>query len=210
MNRQASSVIVGNVYDKYGTHNPIARWLMQGFLDAVSELYLSVRPERVLEVGCGEGHLAQHLIRLAHRPKVFEACDLSLEHLTPRLDEQIIFAEADIYDLPFGDGSFDLVVCCEVLEHLEFPNRGLAEVCRVSGQTVLISAPREPIWRLLNLLRGKYWRDLGNTPGHVRHFSRAGLIRWLSTTLDISEIRTPLPWTVIVGQLRPPLKSPTT
>ena len=202
MKRSAATVIVGNVYDKYTTRNPIARRLMQGFLDAVSELYVSVRPERVLEVGCGEGHLAQHLINLPYRPNVFQGCDLSLEQLAPSLDKQLVFEKADIYDLPYGDASFDLVVCCEVLEHLEFPSRGLAEICRVSGRAVLISTPREPLWRLLNLARGKYWRNWGNTPGHVQHFSRSGLIRWLGASLEISQIRSPWPWIVIVGQLR--------
>ncbi len=75
MNSPASPTIIGNVYDKYGTNNPIARLMMQGFLRAVSQLYLSVRPRRVLEVGCGEGHLSQHLIRLAHAPEVFQGCD---------------------------------------------------------------------------------------------------------------------------------------
>jgi ubiquinone/menaquinone biosynthesis C-methylase UbiE len=203
-----SPVVVGNVYDKYGTKNPIARWLMRGFLDAVSELYLAVRPERVLEVGCGEGHLAQHLISLSHQPKVFQACDFSLKHLAPHLDSRLIFSEADIYKLPFGDRSFDLVVCCEVLEHLEFPNLGLAEICRVSEGALLISTPREPLWRLLNLLRGKYWQRLGNTPGHVQHFSQSGLLRWLGSTVEVGEIRTPLPWTVIIGQLRSGSKKP--
>jgi len=202
MSNRAAPVIVGNVYDKYGTRNPVARWLMRGFLDAVSELYLSVRPERVLEIGCGEGRLAQYLISLSHRPQVFHACDLSLDQLAPNLDKRLEFSTTDIYNLPFESASFDLIVCCEVLEHLEFPDRGLAEIARVSSRSVLISTPREPLWRLLNLLRGKYWRSLGNTPGHLQHFSQLGLIRRLSDHLEISQIRTPVPWTIIIGQLR--------
>lgn len=202
MNLQALPTIVGNVYDKYATSNPIARWLMQGFLAAVSQLYLSVRPNRVLEVGCGEGHLSQHLMNLAHTPQLFQACDLSLSQLASGLDERLTFCEADIYKLPFEDASFDLVICCEVLEHLEFPDRGLSEICRVSRGAILVSTPREPLWRCLNLLRGKYWGEWGNTPGHVQHFSRSGLERLLATALEIREIRSPLPWTVIVGHVR--------
>jgi ubiquinone/menaquinone biosynthesis C-methylase UbiE len=202
MNSQASPTIIGNIYDKYKTSNPIARIMMQRFLRAVSQLYLSTRPGRVLEVGCGEGHLSQHLIKLAHAPEVFQACDLSLVELASGLDERLSFCEADIYKLPFEDASFDLVICCEVLEHLEFPNQGLFEICRVSRRAVLISTPREPLWRCLNLLRGKYLNALGNTPGHVQHFSKSGLLRLLSPALDICEIRTPLPWTVILGHRR--------
>ncbi len=126
----------------------------------------------------------------------------SLAELADGLDERLRFREADIYKLPFEDATFDLVICCEVLEHLEFSDRGLLEICRVSRRAVLVSTPREPLWRCLNLLRGKYWRDLGNTPGHVQHFSKSDLLRLLAPSLDIHEIRTPLPWTVVLGHLR--------
>ena len=69
--------IVGNVYDKYGTRNPIARALMRGFTGAVTDLYLGTGARSVLEVGCGEGRLAHHLIQAA-RPARFEACDVEL------------------------------------------------------------------------------------------------------------------------------------
>ena len=202
MSARDSTVIVGNVYDKYGTRNPVARHLMRGFLTAVSELYLQARPRRVLEIGCGEGLLAQHLIGLGHQPDAFHACDLNLETLAPNLDERLTFCEADVYRLPFDDMSFDLVVCCEVLEHLQFPDRGIAEICRVSSAAVLVSTPREPLWRLLNILRGKYWKSLGNTPGHVQHFSQLGLLRRLEAALEITECRAPLPWTVVLGRVR--------
>jgi ubiquinone/menaquinone biosynthesis C-methylase UbiE len=202
MSGRQASVIVGNVYDKYATSNPIARRLMQGFLGAVSELYLSVRPRRVLEVGCGEGHLAQHLVSLSHCPDAFHACDVSLEAVAPGLDSRLTFSAADVYDLPFTDSSFDLVVCCEVLEHLEFPDRALSEIGRVAARDVLISTPREPLWRILNLLRGKYWRDLGNTPGHVQHFSQSRLLRRISAVFDVREVRAPLPWIIVMGRVR--------
>lgn len=194
--------IVGNVYDKYGTRNPIARRLMKGFLAAVSDLYLSVRPERVLEVGCGEGRLAQHLISLDHSPSRFEACDLSLDKLAPGLDPRIRFSTASIYDLPYENAQFDLVVCCEVMEHLDAPARGLSEIVRVSSGWLLVSTPREPVWRALNLVRGRYLTALGNTPGHVQHFSRSGLLRLLARELDPSAVRTPVPWTVVLGRKR--------
>jgi ubiquinone/menaquinone biosynthesis C-methylase UbiE len=195
-------VIVGNVYDKYGSKNTIARALMGGFLRAVSDLYGSVRPRSVLEVGCGEGRLAQHLIERGPRPERFEACDLELGTLAPDLDPLIHFREASIYQLPYADGELDLVVCCEVLEHLETPERGLAELTRVARRAVLLSTPREPLWRALNLLRGKYWRDFGNTPGHVQHFGSRALVALAERKLDLIERRQPIPWTVLLGRVR--------
>ena len=193
---------VGNVYDKYTTRNPFARWLVNGFLRSVAELYGQVNARSVLEVGCGEGHLAQYLLSRGPRPDRFEACDLNLDHLATGLDPALEFREASIYELPWPDRSFELVVCCEVLEHLRDPLRGLRELARVSSRAVLLSAPREPAWRLLNLARGRYWAALGNTPGHIQHFSRGALQRLVSSALDIRQVRTPTPWTVLLGTRR--------
>ncbi len=201
----ASDVIVGNVYDKYGTKNPIARALMAGFLSAVSDLYGRARPRTVLEVGCGEGKLATRLIQLPQipAPEKFIACDLELGKLASDVDPRIQFQEADVYKLPFESNAFDLVICCEVLEHLERPAAGLREVSRVSKEWVLMSTPREPLWRMLNMVRGKYWADLGNTPGHVQHFGQRELVALAAAELEVSEKRAPLPWTVILGRKKP-------
>lgn len=196
--------VLGNYEDKYSSRNPIARWLVAGFLDAVTELFERAGPEgkTVLEVGCGEGKLATHLLRHAKAPARYLATDVSLDaikgDLHPRMETQV----ASIYELPFEDRSFDIVVCCEVLEHLEQPERGLAEVSRVARDKVLISTPWEPVWRAMNMARGKYLRDLGNTPGHVQHFSRRGLEALASKHMELLEKRRPLPWTVLLGRTR--------
>jgi SAM-dependent methyltransferase len=193
--------VLGNNEAKYAHPNPIARWLVAGFQRAVGELYLQTCPESVLDVGCGEGLLADHLIRL-RRPARFDACDVDLGRLAPGLHPDLNFQAASVYHLPYPDKSVDLVVCCEVLEHLHDPAAGLAELARVARRHVLLSTPWEPVWRLLNLARGRYVRDLGNTPGHVQHFSRGALIRLAETRLRVAAVRRPLPWTVILGETR--------
>lgn len=192
--------LVGNHYDKYGTRNPVARWLMQRFLRSVGEHYLALAPSSVLEVGCGEGRLANHLRALGPAPDRFEACDLSLACLAPEVDPSIQFSEASIYDLPWPTRSFELVVACEVLEHLEEPRRALSELRRVARSWLLLSAPREPLWRVLNLLRGSYWSDWGNTPGHVQHFGRASLVRLVSEQSTVVKSTGPLPWTIVTAR----------
>jgi len=192
--------IVGNHYDKYGTLNPIVRALMRGFTGAVTDLYLETGATSVLEVGCGEALLADHLIRAA-RPAQFEACDVALRP-APGIDPQIVLREASIYGLPYPDASFDLAVACEVLEHLADPAAGLAELARVARRHVLISTPWEPVWRLMNLARGRYIGALGNTPGHLQHFSRRAVTDLAATKLSNLRVRRPLPWTVILGDVR--------
>ena len=61
---------------------------------------------------------------------------------------------------------------------------------------MLVSVPREPLWRGLNMARGAYLRDLGNTPGHLNHWSKrefAGLLRRYG---EVVELRSPFPWTM--------------
>jgi len=194
--------VLGNFEDKYASRNPIAKRLVSGFLDAVTELFVLADPrgKTVLEVGCGEGKLATRLIRHAPAPARYLATDVALDAISPEIDARIETAVASAYALPFASASFDIVVCCEVLEHLEDPARGLAEVARVARERVLISTPWEPVWRAMNMARGKYLRALGNTPGHIQHFSRQGLEQLAATQLDIQAVRTPLPWTVILGE----------
>jgi ubiquinone/menaquinone biosynthesis C-methylase UbiE len=192
--------VVGNFYDKYGSRNPVERALMGAFLRAVTGFYTRVAPATVLEVGCGEGRLAQHLVTHGPRPMRFVACDLELTAVKTQLDGLIELREASIYALPFEDASFDLVVCCEVLEHLGEPGRALAEVARVARRGVIVSTPREPLWRAMNMMRGKYLRDLGNTPGHVQHFSRRGLRALVETKLRVVDGRSPIPWTVLLAE----------
>lgn len=195
--------IVGNTYDKYTTRNPVARYLMRNFLDSVTSLYNEIKPTSVLEIGCGEGRLIQHLVSNAKvKPEAIMASDVSLEHLSNNLNSKIEFFEGSIYELPFENGQYDLVVCCEVMEHLEKPANGLAEISRIANKAVLLSTPWEPIWRIMNLMRGKYLFNLGNTPGHIQHFSRSGLIELAQTQLDVISTRTPLPWTIILGKPR--------
>jgi ubiquinone/menaquinone biosynthesis C-methylase UbiE len=192
--------VLGNFYDKYGSKNPVERVLMGAFLRAVTGFYTRVAPATVLEVGCGEGRLAQHLVTRGPRPNRFVACDLELTAAATDLDPIIELREASIYALPFEGASFDLVVCCEVLEHLGEPERGLAEVARVARRGVIVSTPREPLWRAMNMMRGKYLRDLGNTPGHVQHFSRRGLRALVETKLRVVDGRSPVPWTVLLAE----------
>jgi hypothetical protein len=72
---------------------------------------------------------------------------------------------------------------------------------RVTRRHLLVSVPREPLWRALNLARGAYIAQLGNTPGHVNHWSRGGFGRLLSRYGDVVELRTPFPWTMALVRI---------
>jgi len=90
-------------------------------------------------------------------------------------------------------------VGAEVLEHLEDPRVALREIQRTAAGYVLLSVPREPVWRAMNLARFAYWRDLGNTPGHLQHWSSGAFVNLVRAFFEILEVRRPLPWTVVLA-----------
>ena len=100
--------------------------------------------------------------------------------------------------LPFADGEFDAATAIEVLEHVPDPEATVAEMARVAERWVLVSVPREPLWRVINMGRGAYWRTLGNTPGHVNHWSKRAFVSMLSRHGKVEQVRSPMPWTMLL------------
>ena len=101
-------------------------------------------------------------------------------------------------DLPFAAGEFDLVTAIEVLEHVPDPEHTVAEMARCAGRHMLVSVPREPLWRGLNMARGAYIKDLGNTPGHLNHWSKRSFVAMLEQHGRVVEARSPFPWTMVL------------
>ena len=101
----------------------------------------------------------------------------------------------------FPDRSFDLAAAIEVLEHVPDPQHTLSEMARCAGRHLLVSVPREPLWRMLNMARGAYWPALGNTPGHLNHWSKRSFIELLSRQGEVVEVRSPFPWTMLLVRL---------
>jgi hypothetical protein len=91
-----------------------------------------------------------------------------------------------------------MATAIEVLEHVPEPEETLAEMARVAERYVLVSVPREPIWRMVNMARGAYWKTLGNTPGHVNHWTKVGFKSLLTQYGAVEEIRSPFPWTMLL------------
>jgi 2-polyprenyl-3-methyl-5-hydroxy-6-metoxy-1,4-benzoquinol methylase len=194
-------VVIGNAYDKYGSKNPVVRWMMNGFVTALSDLVAMAKPKSIHEIGCGEGYW---VLRWNEQGLNTRGCDFSNDVIEIARENAIgrglptsLFEPRSIYDLNSNQDSADLIVCCEVLEHLENPEAGLEALQRVVKKSLILSVPREPLWCALNLARGKYISCGGNTPGHIQHWSRAKFIRLVSKYFEVIEVRSPLPWTML-------------
>lgn len=205
------SIPVGNHYPKYHTKNPIARWLVNGFLDSFRELSRSTDARDALEVGCGEGHLSAILAGDGRSVRGIDISPAIIEQARSHPDNRTNgarFEVGSVYDLSADSDAAELVVCCEVMEHLEDPDRALSILARLARPYLLVSVPREPIWRMLNMARGRYLGDLGNTPGHVQHWSQRRFLDLLSRHVDVIAVRTPLPWTMALCRARPTAHDP--
>ena len=198
------AVPIGNVYDKYESSNPIARYLLEGFLSDLDEVWDLCGPGSQLDVGCGEGVLTERWAEMLDARRIvgmdLEDPELRKEWAT-RKRGNLSFVCGDAADLPFEDGQFDLVSAVEVLEHVKDPEAVVEELTRVASHHVLVSVPNEPLWRMLNMIRGSYWSALGNTPGHIQHWSRRSFVRLLEPHGEVVSVRTPLPWTMVLLRL---------
>ena len=199
--RDAEGTVTGNTYDKYGSTNPVVKRLMAGFERALGELFTQADPQSLLDVGCGEGVLTHRWAQqLEGRVVGLDLDDPELhaeweQRSCPNLEYRVMKAE----NLPFAEAEFELAAAIEVLEHVPDPEHTVAEMARVArGGHLLVSVPHEPLWRALNMARGAYLKDLGNTPGHLNHWSRKAFVTLLERHGTVEETRSPFPWTMLL------------
>ena len=200
----AEGTVTGNTYDKYGSSNPVVQRLMGAFERTLAELFAQADPQSLLDVGCGEAVLTHKWAQALDGKRVVgidlddpQLHELWKERQAPNLEYRVMKAE----NLPFADGEFDVATAIEVLEHVPDPAHTVAEMARVAKGHLLVSVPREPLWRGLNMARGAYIKQLGNTPGHLNHWSKRSFVDLLSRHGDVVQARSPFPWTMLLVRL---------
>ncbi len=208
MSLPPDDIPLGNYEDKYNAKNPISRFLVQNFIKNFRQLLDKKSGcHSIAEVGAGEGYLTGILRRsypLTTKIYVSDISDTVLDIARRDLaDKNIEFSIQYLEKLSYNNNVFDLIVCCEVLEHVQDPHKALSELYRVSNGYVILSVPDEPIWRILNIIRRKYIKNLGNTPGHINHWSRQEFIELVkSHDFKIDMVLKPFPWTMILAHRR--------
>jgi 2-polyprenyl-3-methyl-5-hydroxy-6-metoxy-1,4-benzoquinol methylase len=199
--RAADGTVTGNTYDKYNARNPLARLLQRGFERNLDDLLDSAEAGSLLDVGCGEGVLTQRWAK-ALAPRRVVGIDLDDPLLAAEWEQRgepnLTYIAQRAERLPFADGEFEVATAIEVLEHVPDPAHTVAEMARCASVYVLVSVPHEPLWRALNMARGAYWRSLGNTPGHVNHFTKAAIVSLCARHGEVVETRSPFTWTMVL------------
>jgi SAM-dependent methyltransferase len=154
---------------------------------------LAYRPATVLDAGCGRGFY----LRLLHElPGIREIYGVDTNETYLRAaaqhvrSERVGLARADITDLPFPDGRFDLVICSEVLEHVRDDDRALEELARVirPGGHLVITVPHRTFplaWDPLNWFLMRVW----GTHVPARHWWLAGIWADHERLYNVRELR---------------------
>ena len=187
--------------DKYKKANFIEKILLKNFFNTIKSI-IPENIESVAEIGCGAGISTEKLRGFFVDQQTFFASDLDPElvEMAKEKNKDVSFGVESIYDLKHVNGEFDLVFCLEVMEHLEEPEKALKEISRITKEYVIISVPREPLWRILNMARGSYWKNLGNTPGHINHWSKKGIAKFISKEFKVLKVCSSTPWTIVLAQ----------
>ncbi|HEY7485425.1 MAG TPA: class I SAM-dependent methyltransferase [Streptosporangiaceae bacterium] len=203
---ETPGIVIGNTTPKYTAKNPAIRYLTERWVANLEKVFDRVTtdprgaPKRALEVGCGEGVIADKLHRRFGEVVALDLPDAGLRSWWQHYPGPG-YLHADAHHLPFDDDQFDLVVSVEVLEHLTDPVQGLREMARVSRRHVIFSVPREPVFRGCNLVAGRYVSDLGNTPGHLNHWSKRTFTKFVGSIAEVREVTSPFPWTTVWATL---------
>lgn len=193
----------GSKYDS----NPLHAWLNNGFMDALLHFVTLSGHNKIFEVGCGEGQLMGMLrdrgFEVAGMDYDEESVELSIDNFR-RSGGIPEITQGNLFDLKPNDKRIQesMLICCEVLEHVEDPERGLEIISDCTRDYFIVSVPHEPIWCMLNFLRGKYIRNFGNTPGHINHWTRKGFLSFVDKHADVIAYSTPLPWTMVLARKR--------
>ena len=191
-----------NIYldqEKYQKANVLTAFVIKRFFKNLAKVIHGGHYKYVLDVGCGEGVPLLNILSELHSNHCINGVDfdeiklLMIKNNIPQGN----FVKGNIYNLPYKNKTFDLILCLEVLEHLPFPQKALEEIKRVSSQDILLSVPDEPLWTFLNLVCLKYIRNFFNTPGHCQKWSSGNFQKLLTRYFKIKLVKKIIPWTVI-------------
>ncbi|NVM04399.1 MAG: class I SAM-dependent methyltransferase [Candidatus Helarchaeota archaeon] len=177
---------------------------MNGFTNCFLNLISPLTFNNVLEIGSGEGNVINLIKNLKKNEFNIYASDISIDILRDNIprEKNLFLIVFDINNIPLKQNTFDLIICSEILEHLKEVDNPLQEINRISKKYILFSVPREPIWHVLNIVRLRYLKNLGNTPGHLLHWSKKQFINLIKNRFKIIKTYSPLPWTMVLCEKR--------
>jgi len=188
-------------FEKFETGNALVRKLIDRFFERIRDAVRAEPVECMLDAGCGEGMTFYQLGELL--PENVAGFDINPECVAFARERfpSAHLSQEDIYNLPYEEGRFDLVLCMEVLEHLSEPEAAIRSLKRVASRRLIFSVPHEPWFRLGSLCRGKYLKTWGNHPEHVNHWTPASFERFLGEVFTEVRVGRSFPWIIAEARI---------
>jgi len=182
--------------EKYHDPNPVVRYVIRRFFRRIREVVAEFDPATVLDAGCGEGELLRR--KVLPSPVAVSCLDLSPASLAEVRSHSAPHSLicGSVLALPVASASFDVVLCMEVLEHLENPRTAADEVARAARRAAVFSVPWEPWFRAGNVLRGKHLSRLGSHPEHIQHWNPRTFRGFLSKSFSDIRVVEAFPWII--------------
>lgn len=188
---------------EYKSQNTIVKYLFENFFRTIKKIIETLGlNDRILEIGCGAGESSRRIIKMLSG-QYFEVSEYNKQYIEilRKTEFPVKITQESVYHLKRKDNEFDGIILLEVLEHLDDYRAALEEIFRVAKRYVIISVPNEPLWSILNILRGKYIRSLGNTPGHVNRWSRYRIAKLIEEFGTVKTICAPIPWIIVHAEV---------
>ncbi len=184
-------------FEKHTSKNPLKKFFINNYFNNFLELISDLKIETVLDAGCGEGFTLNKLKQNGIGQK-YEGIDYSEDaiKLGRKIYPNLDIKKGDIYNLLYKENSFDLIICTEVLEHLDDPQKALSDILRVSSRYILLTVPNEPWFTLFNFTQ---W---GKDIGHINHWSSFSFQKFIihNSKFRILRKKHPFPWTMILAE----------
>ncbi|GAP09498.1 methylase [Bellilinea caldifistulae] len=199
------NIPLGNYYNKYTSNNLLVKFFVNKYKSAFQYFLTRIKADNILEIGSGEGYIVRY-VRDIYPEVHFFASDIDWHFVKSSAKNNsdanwvVCFGE----NLPFSENTFDLVIACEVLEHVSSPELVLKEIQRVGNGWTILSVPNEPWWQLLNLARMKYIKSFGNTPGHIQHWNLKSFSNLIKNYIIVHNIQYVFPWIFAIGKFKKP------
>jgi len=187
---------------KFSNQNPIHRFALGRFFDRIAAELNAFQPERVLEFGCGEGFFLKEVQQRGVEFADYVGLDLREDALATASSffPKGRFERADLFRWPAPEEGFDLVIASQVLEHLPTPQLALERLVELCSGQLLLTVPLEPWFRILNFLRGRDLRRLGNHPEHVNLWTFSRFRSFVADHAEVVRAYRVFPFTVVIAK----------
>jgi ubiquinone/menaquinone biosynthesis C-methylase UbiE len=198
------SEFLDGTFWEISSKNIINRIIYTGFFNTIKKISGYIEPTaKILEAGCGVGFTSLRIKKIMPESN-FEISDVNETFVRNMVTNNfpIKITQESVLSMQREDRSFDCVFLLEVLEHVDDFEKALSELFRVSRNYVVISVPNEPLWSFLNLLRGKYFSQKGNTPGHINHWTPKSFKKLISKYGNVIKVYLPLPWIFVLAKVK--------